>query len=504
MLKTSRLNLIFTGQLVLFGLIVTGVLPREIVPYFSAVLVGYVLFASLEDATLFFVRSIPFFLAIPITATFDNFNTWRILAGIIFLKWLYKEWPNYRKYLSLPLLLLLLTAILSIIPAPDKILAVKRIIYFLNLSLIGIVIYDLAQREGFAKKLIKNISVPVIAVTIVGFIQLGSTYLMDIYQFMDFWAGKVQFNQFGAGWSYIAYNLGNTWYAYYGEQISLRMFSLFPDSHSFPQFILLGLPAIFAIALQKFEGVSLNLKKLYRTRTSLIIVWVPVIFLASILSGTRGIWAGSLGILIWGLVLISLFKRFDIQNTRRIIFKYIFSYLVLFFLLFSIAIPLTASPQFQLYKLDSSLLTKRVGSIINLGETSNKERLRIWKLSWESIKKHPLLGVGIGNYPVVLNQDLELSKAGSSAHNIYLHIASEIGIPALLFTLWFLFTLIYKTHKNFTDSKDCGITVYNGAALIFIPWVLAYCLTDVALFDERAFLIFVATTALILGTKKPA
>lgn len=500
-MKNKLLNWVFVGQLVLFCLIVTGVLPRAIVPYFSIALMVYVLFASLEDATVFFVRSIPFFLAIPLTTTFDNFNTWRILTGIIFLKWLYKEWPNYRKYLSIPLLLLLLTAVLSIVPAPDKMLAIKRIIYFVNLSLIGVVIYFLAQKDEFVKRLIKNITIPVIAVTVVGFIQLGSTYLMDIYQFMGFWAGKVQFNQFGADWSYIAYNLGNTWYAYYGEQISLRMFSLFPDSHSFPQFILLGLPAIFAVALHKFEGVNLGLKKLYRTRTSLIIVWVPIIFLASILSGTRGIWAASLGVIVWGFILIGIFKKMGIQENRKIVFKYILSYLVLFFLLFSVAMPLTASPQFQLYKMDSGMLTKRVGSIINFGETSNKERIRIWKLSWESIKKHPLLGVGIGNYPVVLNQDLELSKAGSSAHNIYLHIASEMGILSLIFALWFLFVLLYKTYKNFTDSKDWRIMVYNGSALIFIPWVLIYSLTDVALFDERAFLFFVTTTALILGNR---
>ena len=80
--------------------------------------------------------------------------------------------------------------------------------------MIGLVICDLSQNEGFTKRLIKNITIPVIIVTLVGFLQLGSTYLMDIYQFMGFWAGKVQFNQFGAGWSYIAYNLGNTWYAY--------------------------------------------------------------------------------------------------------------------------------------------------------------------------------------------------------------------------------------------------------------------------------------------------
>ena len=223
-LLKNKLDIVFVVQLILFGLIVTGVFPRVIVPYFAIALMVYVLFASLEDATVFFVRSIPFFLAIPLTTTFDNFNTWRILSGIIFLKFLISkpEFLNNFKF-QIPksktfiiLSSLLLFAVLSIIPAPDKMLAIKRIIYFVNLSLIGVVIYYLAQKDEFVKRLIKNITIPVIAVTVVGFIQLGSTYLMDIYQFMGFWAGKVQFNQFGAGWSYIAYNLGNTWYAYYG------------------------------------------------------------------------------------------------------------------------------------------------------------------------------------------------------------------------------------------------------------------------------------------------
>ena len=505
------LNWVFVGQLILFCLIVTGILPRSIVPYLAMALAMYVLFASLEDATVFFVRSIPFFLAIPITMTLDNFNTWRILSGIIFLKFLISksEFLNNFKIripkpkTSIVLGGFLLLAILSVIPAPDKMLAVKRVIYFLNLSLIGFVIYDLAKNTEFAKRLIKNISIPVIVVALVGFAQLFSTYLMDIYQFMDFWAGKVQFNQFGTDWSYIVYNLGNTWYAYYGEQISLRMFSLFPDSHSFPQFILLGLPAIFAIALTKFEGVNLNLKKLYRTRTGLIIIFVPIIFLAAILSGTRGIWAASLGVVGFGLVLMKMFKKVQIEEKRRIIFKYLLSYLVLFFLLFSIALPLTASPQFQLYKMDSELLAKRVSSIINFGETSNKERIRIWKLSFESIKNHPLLGVGIGNFPLVLNQDLALAKAGSSAHNIYLQVAAEMGIPALFFAVWFLWLLMQKMYNNFVASKDWGVTVYNAGALIFIPWVLIYCLTDVALFDERAFLLFVATASLVLANKNP-
>src|SRR3989344_5266829 len=487
-MNKKLLNWVFVVQIVLFGLIVIGFLPRSVVPYFSVALALYLIFASLEDATVFFVRSIPFFIAIPITANFDNFNTWRILAGIIFLKWLYKEWLNYRKYLSLPLLRLLTTAVLSIIPASDKMLAVKRIIYFLNLSLIGVVIYDLAQKEEFSKKLIKNISIPVIIVTVVGFLQLGSTYLMDIYQFMGFWAGKVQFNQFGAGWSYITYNLGNTWYAYYGEQISLRMFSLFPDSHSFPQFILLGLPAVFTVFWNKKKT---------------LIVLISLIFLAAILTGTRGIWAAGAASAFLAILLMFWFKKIKLNQPAQIVFRKISSSFIIFFLLFIVAFPIFASPQFRLYKMDSELLAKRVRSIINFGETSNKERIRIWKLSLESIKKHLFFGVGIGNFPVVLGQDLSLAKAGSSAHNIYLQIAAEMGIPALIFALWFLWLLMQKTYTNFISSKDWKITIYNGAALIFIPWVLIYCLTDVALFDERAFLLFVATVSLILATKNP-
>lgn len=484
--KLSILNIIFASELIVFGLIVIGFLPRSIVPYFSGVLAIYLLLASTGDATVFFVRSIPFFIAIPITPAFDNFNTWRILSGIIFLKWLYKKWPNYRKYFSMPLLLLLGTAVLSIIPAPDKILAVKRIIYFINLSLMGFVIYDLAQKHEVAKRLIKNISVPVIIATLVGFIQLGSTYIMDIYQFMDFWAGKVQFNQFGAGWSYIVYNLGNTWYAYYGEQISLRMFSLFPDSHSFPQFILLGLPAIFTT---------------FFNRKKILIPLVSAVFLAAILTGTRGIWAAGAASTLIAIFFIFWFRK--IGSNKEKIFKKISLNLVIFFLLFIVAFPIFASPQFRLYKIDSELLAKRVRSIINLGETSNKERIRIWKLSLKSIKEHPLLGVGIGNFPVVLNQNLALAKAGSSAHNIYLHIAAETGIPTLFFALWFLWLLTRRIYTNFVSSRDPEFTIYNGAFLIIMPWILIYSLTDVALFDERAFLMFVAVSAIILSIKNP-
>ncbi|MDP3696654.1 MAG: O-antigen ligase family protein [Candidatus Taylorbacteria bacterium] len=541
MSKISLLNKLFVLELVLFGLIITGLLPRETVIFLAIGLVIYMIMAPIEDATIFFVRSIPLFIAIPITANYDNLNTWRILSIILFLKLAHitglkyflniKEFSKYSKLL----LILFVFAVLSIIPAVDRGAAVTRIIYFVNLSLIGMVVYYLVQRDtyleaqlpsrGFTGRLIKNIAIPTIIVTVVGFIQLASTYFIDIYQFMRIWGEGIQMRQFGVLWSEIAVRLGNTWFAYYGDQLSLRVFSLFPDSHSFPQFVLLGLPAIFAVALlkitnhksqitnnsqiqnSKFETPSLL--KMIRTRANMSILWIPAMFLIIILSGTRGIWAASVGVLIVIFIVFYWLKkevepRNEVQPRRIALFKYISLYMLIFFLLFAVAYPIFVSPQFLLSKEDWGLFGNRIRSIIDFGETSNSQRIEIWKASLESIKQRPLLGVGIGNFPVVLDQRIFLARAGSSAHNIYLHIAAEMGILALVTAVWFLWLVFKKSYENFVSERDPLLVTYFGATILFVPWVLIYSLTDVALFDERAFLLFVTTIALILANKNLA
>jgi len=515
------INKIFILQLVLFGFIITGLLPRETSILLAIGLAIYVILASIEDATIFFVRSIPFFIAIPITANYDNLNVWRILSIILFLKLAHvtglkyfikiKDFSRYSKLL----MILLVFAGLSIIPAIDKGEAVKRVIYFVNLSLVGMVVYYLTQNnQEFTKRLIRNIAIPTIIVTIVGFIQLASTYFIDIYQFMRIWGEGIQMRQFGVLWSDIAVRLGNTWFAYYGDQLSLRVFSLFPDSHSFPQFILLGLPALLAIALQKVTNSSTysgqvyqlsvtSLKTMIKTRANMSILWVVAVMLMAILSGTRGIWAASIGVLVIIGGVIYWMNRTRTTDYHKNIFKYISLYMTVFYLLFAVAYPIFVSPQFLLSKGDWGLFGSRIRSIIDFGETSNSQRIEIWKASLESIKQHPLLGVGIGNFPVVLKQNIFLARAGSSAHNIYLHIAAEMGILALVTAIWFLWLVFKKSYDNFISAQDPFLVSYFGATILFVPWVLIYSLTDVALFDERAFLLFVTTVSLILSTKNP-
>jgi O-antigen ligase len=518
-MKHLTLNRIFGVYLVYFALTITGIIPRATVPYITALLIAWSALASLESATLFFVRSIPLFIAIPLTASYDNLNMWRPLALVLLGRMLWQtrqsiidevrgllrrpnQWlkshPTTRR-----LCILVLLAGLSLISASHLTEGMKRIIYFVNLTMVPLVVYALIRQGRLsAMQAVRNLAIPTIVVVIVGYLQLASTYLFDVYQFMRVWGEGIQLNQFGSEWSHIAVWVGNTWLAYYGEQLSLRVFSLFPDSHSFPTFVLLGIPALFAISLDPILRIADRepVRRLVRTYSALSIVWVPLAFLAAILSGTRGIWAASVGVAVMVPLMAWLLRHLQTDLVHRRMFMYIGTYLVAFFMLFAVAWPIFISPQFLVGKSDLNLLGHRLRSVIDFGETSNALRIAIWKASIHSITQHPWLGVGIGNYPVVLNENIELARAGSTAHNLYLHVAAEMGIPAALEMTILLAAAWWGTVRWFRKAAG-GEMVYAGALILYLPWVLAYVMTDPIIFDERVFLMFATTLAIIFASQ---
>ena len=231
-------------------------------------------------------------------------------------------------------------------------------------------------------------------------------------------------------------------------------------------------------------------------RANLGVLWIPLALLAVILSGTRGIWAAAAGLPIVALIIWISLKS---APERRGLWLWLSTFIVVFALLFVVAYPIFTSPQFLLSKGDFSLFAERFRSIIDFGETSNRLRLEIWRMTLDSISERPLLGVGIGNFPVVLDQQVFLARAGSTAHNIYLHITAEMGIFALGIWVWFWAALYRYTFRLFKSGTDPFWLGYDGWLLIALPWVAAYLMTDAALFDERALLIFATVAALAAG-----
>lgn len=138
---------------------------------------------------------------------------------------------------------------------------------------------------------------------------------------------------------------------------------------------------------------------------------------------------------------------------------------------------------------DGALAFKRVKSITDLEELSVKSRIGIWKTSFKSILKHPLLGVGIGNYPVVLDEDISAAKKGASAHNLYLDIASEMGLLGLIVLLlifWQIFKRGWKTNLIFT---------------FFLLWIFIYSLFDVVLLNDKVLLLFMVVLGVLYSIK---
>lgn len=516
-MKLPSGRIILIGHLVLFTLVVTGILPRTVVPFWTIALLIWAAAVPPAVSVPFFVTAIPTFVAIPITADFDNFNMWRPLALVIFLRWFLATWSwrtllsSVHSFLRRPwhmpvaaaLTLIALAAALSLTQAADLAAGIRRIIFFANAALVPVVTAALVRRDAaWRPVLLRAIALSAVLVTVVAFIQLASTYLMDVYAFMRIWGEGIQLRQYGALWSHIAVWMGNTWLAYYGPQLSLRVFSLFPDSHSFPVYLLLALGGVAAGAFRpitdRLAAGARTLRELARTRASLSVLWLVAGLLAVILSGTRGIWAASVGLPAVVGVIAWWLSRTGAAPARRLLWRYLGAFLAVYYLLFGIAWPVFVSPQFLLSKGDWNLLGNRVRSIVDFGETSNSARLEIWSATLRSIADRPLLGVGVGNFPTVLDQHIILAKAGSSAHNLWLHVAAEIGLAGLAAFLWIWYAA-YRSAVRIFASASAHTAVYAGWILLALPWVAAYLLTDAALLDERALLLFGITVAFLRG-----
>ncbi|MBI1754939.1 O-antigen ligase family protein [Candidatus Azambacteria bacterium] len=457
------------------------------------------LFSSLEESVYFITRSIPVFVALPITETFDSLNMWRVAVLILFLRWLFVgervsgflnscallfskarqgfwgawlyAWKEWR--VETLALLLFLVSVLSLVNAENPTLGIKRIIYFANLWMLFFVVRQTANREN-AVKIAWNAVIGGSVVIAVGALQLISAYTMGVDNFSEFWALGVNKTLYGAAWANIAIN-ANTWFAYYNDTIHLRMFSSFPDTHSFPLYLLMVI--CFAMFLRKTFFVSLL---------------VALACAEVVLSGTRGIWASVLfPLLFLGYLFV---KKFQLPSA-------VFSPFILFFLLLLLSSFIFNSTQFKLTGTgaERAVLAERIKSILDTGETSNQGRIFIWKKTIGSIQNNPLLGVGVGNFPVILKLNPTASKAGASAHNLYLNFFAELGVFGFALFMCIVYEIWKAGWRLFMRREDVLMSFFGLNFLLYFLWILWYSMTDVAVFDERAFLLFMILLGVIFA-----
>ena len=110
-----------------------------------------------------------------------------------------------------------------------------------------------------------------------------------------------------------------------------------------------------------------------------------------------------------------------------------------------------------------------------------------------------MFGIGLANFALVLDEPLTYTLAGSSAHNIYLHIAATSGVLSALVFVGMIFVVVWR---GVVAVKRNSVAWYNAlqcAVAFALLWIMAYLMTDATLFDGRVLLGFMVLLGVAVG-----
>ena len=140
-----------------------------------------------------------------------------------------------------------------------------------------------------------------------------------------------------------------------------------------------------------------------------------------------------------------------------------------------------------------SSLRARVLSIFAMRQdSSNSFRFNVYHSSVEMFKDNWLLGIGVGNqnFREIYGRYMKTGFDALSAYNIFLEIAVESGIFALIAFVGFIVTLIKNSIKFVLKSADTQSVMFVATALISICAVCIHGLVDTVFFRPQIQFVF--------------
>jgi O-antigen ligase len=146
---------------------------------------------------------------------------------------------------------------------------------------------------------------------------------------------------------------------------------------------------------------------------------------------------------------------------------------------------------------------------ITQADTTGTGRTDIWKVGWRMVEANPLTGVGVGNYnnstvhylfePGTITRSDFIVDDPKAAHNIYLQVLAELGIPGLAFMLLIVGTvLVYllKAARGFARAGDHGMDLLSRALLVALCGLLAALFFSTAIYSKQLWLLLATGVAI--------
>ena len=130
------------------------------------------------------------------------------------------------------------------------------------------------------------------------------------------------------------------------------------------------------------------------------------------------------------------------------------------------AIPVVVAVAFALAP---DTVTRRMTSVFDLKDPSNRDRVSMLQTGVAMIRAHPLTGVGpnmVEKVYVQYRAPGAVEPVNQHLHNVPMQIAAERGIPALIVFLWFVVSLARSLMRMFRDAENRVLAATGIAALV--------------------------------------
>lgn len=199
------------------------------------------------------------------------------------------------------------------------------------------------------------------------------------------------------------------------------------------------------------------------------------------LTGCRGSYIGMM-VIIMSIFIISL--KYLWNNYKQIYLSIVGGFIAL-----ATSVILFAAP-----------LRARIFSIFAMRQdSSNSFRFNVYQSSVEMFKDNWLLGIGVGNqnFREIYGLYMKTGFDALSAYNIFLEIAVESGIFALVAFLGFLFTLIKQAASYILKSQNTKSVIFVAIALVSIIAVCIHGFVDTVFFRPQIQFLFWTMVAVL-------
>ncbi|RKY30167.1 MAG: hypothetical protein DRP74_07545 [Candidatus Omnitrophota bacterium] len=240
---------------------------------------------------------------------------------------------------------------------------------------------------------------------------------------------------------------------------------------------------IFAAYLAVFLPLAMSMLLYYWKKKFIRIIYLSVLILAVFCL----FWTFSQGAILGVLV---AFIFIAVLRKSRFIF--------IFLAIFAVLVPF--------------IMPQGVKQLISGADTVwqillNPNRIGDFRNALNMISHNPFLGVGVNTYCLNIEKyfindgSIFVGKAGY-AHNIYLHMAAEIGIFGVLAFCWLIFRLFKFGLKKYKTQRNLFIKMYILGVLGGILSFLINGLTETVLYYPKVAVLFWFEIGVLFGLSK--